>query len=201
LARLIPNEPLEIVTSEPILAGNVPIAAGTQALIAGVTIDSSANGEWIVDPVDTTGTRFSLRGAVGHSPKMCVCKTASCDSSSCPAISLKLQLTTGQPIVVETDSPHGLSGADTIVITGNTEQTGVAGIPWGVSVIDATHFSLLKSVATEPLNPGGHIMTLVGTMPDCTGTLVKGGADGGRPLVDSTKPCKPWTNREYFAHP
>jgi hypothetical protein len=36
----------------------------------------------------------------------------------------------------------------------------------------------------------------VGTMPDCTGTLVKGAADGGRPLVDGTKPCKPWTKNK-----
>jgi hypothetical protein len=202
LARLIPAEPLEIITSEALLAGNTPITAGTQVLIAGVTSDASANGRWIVDPVDATGTRFSLRGAIGHSPKMCICENASCAAySSCPVDSLKLQLTPGQPIVVETVSPHGLSTDANVVITGNTEQAGVAEKPWGISVIDANHFSLLSSVATAPLSPGGHMFALVGTMPDCTGTLVKDGVDGGRPLVDGTQPCKPWTNKNTFTHP
>jgi hypothetical protein len=40
----------------------------------------------------------------------------------------------------------------------------------------------------------------VGAMPDCTGTLIKGGADGGRPVVDGSKPCKPWTNKAIFSH-
>jgi hypothetical protein len=39
-----------------------------------------------------------------------------------------------------------------------------------------------------------------GPMPDCTGTLVMGAADGGRPLVDGTRPCKPWTNKAAFIH-
>ena len=35
-------------------------------------------------------------------------------------------------------------------------------------------------------------MVPVATMPDCTGTVIKGGTDGGLPVVDYTKPCKPW---------
>ena len=60
-----------------------------------------------------------------------------------------LQPSLGQPIVVETDTPHGLAAQNTIVITGNTEQANVAGIPWGVSVIDATTGEVIRQVPGE----------------------------------------------------
>jgi len=34
----------------------------------------------------------------------------------------------------------------------------------------------------------------VAVMPDCTGTVIKGGTDGGLPVVDYTKPCKQFSN-------
>jgi hypothetical protein len=39
-------------------------------------------------------------------------------------------------------------------------------------------------------------------MPDCTGTVIKAGTDAGLPVVDYTKPCKPWRSfplGEYHA--
>jgi hypothetical protein len=113
---------------------------------------------------------------------------------------LSLQLTAGQPIAVTTMVDHGLVTGDIIEISGNTEQAAVAGVPWRVGVVDATHFTLVDSVATEPVSPGGSMFVVVEKMPDCTGTLVKGGSDGGRPLVDGSKPCKPWTQKGSFTH-
>ncbi len=34
----------------------------------------------------------------------------------------------------------------------------------------------------------------VASMPDCTGTLIQGGTDGGLPVVDYTQPCKPFSS-------
>ena len=34
----------------------------------------------------------------------------------------------------------------------------------------------------------------VAAMPDCTGTVIQGGTDAGLPVVDYTKPCKPWSS-------
>jgi len=34
----------------------------------------------------------------------------------------------------------------------------------------------------------------VAAIPDCTGTVIQGGTDAGLPVVDYTKPCKPWSS-------
>lgn len=201
LARLIPGASVEVITSTPFLVAGAPLAAGSEVLITGVTSDPYANGRWIVDPVDSEGTRFTLRGAVDHGPTMCVCGDEVCASYlACSPYSLGLQLTAGQPIVVTTKVAHGLVTGDIIEISGNTEQAGVAGVPWPISVVDETHFTLVGSTATEPVSPGGAMFVITEKMPDCTGTLVTGGADGGRPLVDGSKPCKPWTHKGSFTH-
>jgi hypothetical protein len=207
LARLIPtspDKPVEIVTSEPFLIKGAPVAAGTSVLITGAKTEFGVNGRWTVMPAasDSTGTRYVLQEAKGFMPRMCVCATAACTTFSlCPANPLTMVLTPGQPIVVQSTSPHGLVDGDSIEIFGNTEQAGVTGRTWKVTVSDANQFTLVGSVATAPVSPGGAMFVLVDeNLPDCTGTLVKGGADGGRPLVDSTQPCKPWTDKNSFIH-
>ncbi len=201
LARLMATSPIEIVTSEPFLIDGAPLAAGTSILISGVKSDPSANGRWKIDPVpsDATGTRYTLRGSAGSLPSVCACTDQTCMAyTSCQASTL--HLTPGQPIVVETVAEHGFTTGDVVEISGNTEQAGVEGIPWGVNVVNATQFSLVNSVATEPVSPEGAMFVVVEKMPDCTGTLVKGGTDGGRPVVDGTQPCRPWTEKDEFIH-
>jgi hypothetical protein len=196
LTRLIPSDPLEIRTETPLLGlGGAPLQAGDEVVVSGVLTEGKANQRWKVDPLDATGTRFALRDAYGRMTTFCTCKDVACkEYVSCPKIAITLQLTTGQPIVVETATEHGLP-ADfngKVVISGNTEQVGVASLPWTVSVVDATHFTLPDTLATDPIAPGGQVVP-VSVMPDCTGTVIKGGTDGGLRTVDTNQPCKPWT--------
>jgi len=196
LARVMAFDPLQIQTSAPLLGpGGAPLAAGDGVIVAGVSSEPGANGHWKVDPVDATGTRFALRGAHGQTLSFCACGDSTCTTySSCPKVGIMLQFTAGQAIVVESTTAHGLATDFTgpVILAGDTEQDGVAGVLWPVSVIDATHFKLVGSRATGPVKPGGHALP-ISVMPDCTGTVIKGGKDGGLPAVDSSKPCKPWT--------
>ena len=194
LVRVIPSDPLEIRTSAPLLGPGGPLQAGDEVAVSGVLSLAEVNRVWKVDPLDTTGTRFALRDANGWAAHFCTCKDAACtEYDSCPKITITLQLTKGQPIVVETATPHGLPADFTgkVVISGNTEQVGVAGLPWTVRVVDATHFTLPEALATDPIKPGGQVVPVL-VMPDCTGTVIKGGTDGGLPMVDTSKHCKPW---------
>jgi hypothetical protein len=201
LVRLQASKTLEIHTAAPLLNGSgVPLPAGTDVLLTGVTSDPSVNRIWKVDPLDTAGTRFSLRGASGYKPRVCACETPACTRPSvvnCMSLYVSTQ-TPGQPVTFETIAEHGLPNGYTVMIVGNTEQANLEGVPWKVTVIDATHFSLDGSVATAPLAPGGSVFAVVEKMPDCTGTLTKRGTDAGRPVVDSTKACKSWTRKDSF---
>jgi hypothetical protein len=203
LTRLVPSDPLEIQTATPLLgAGGAPLQPGDEVVVAGVASDASAIGQWKVDPLDASGTRFSLRGSQSRKLTFCKCANATCGSySSCPQVALKLELTTGQPIVVVSSAAHGLAAdfSGYIVLFGNTEQALVAEMPWQVTVIDATHFTLKDSLATAPVKPGGYVVP-VSVMPDCTGTVIKAGQDGGGlPSVDYSRPCRSWLagHQEY----
>jgi hypothetical protein len=202
ISRLVSSDPLEIQTSTPLLGlGGVALKAGDEVIVSGVLADPSANGRWPVDPLDTTGTRFALRGNHGRPLTYCVCDSTYTDiescrsqgSPSCPGIPVKLQLTPGQPIVVVGSSklPAFSRSEWSVFFVGNTEQSHLTDKLWKTSTTDGTSFTLLDSKATDPNAPGGRVVP-VSVLPDCTGTVIQAGKDGGLPSVDATKPCKPW---------
>ncbi|HJX66537.1 MAG TPA: hypothetical protein VJ860_21585 [Polyangia bacterium] len=114
LTAIVTSDPVEIQTSVPLVGpGGVALKANDEVIVSGVVGVSGVNGRWKVDPLDTSGVRFSLQGA------------------------------------------HGVVGAVSVLVMGRV-------VP-------------------------------VAAMPDCTGTVIKRGTDGGLPVVDYTKPCKPWS--------
>jgi hypothetical protein len=114
LTAIVTSDPVEIQTSVPLVGpGGVAIKANDEVIVSGVVGVSGVNGRWKVDPLDTSGMRFSLQDA------------------------------------------HGVAGTASVLVLGRV-------VP-------------------------------VAAMPDCTGTVIKGGTDAGLPVVDYTKPCKPWS--------
>jgi hypothetical protein len=77
---------------------------------------------------------------------------------------------------------------------------GVSGINrrWKVTPLDGSgmRFSLqgAHGAGGAASIPAGGRVVPVAVMPDCTGTVIKGGTDGGLPVVDYTKPCKQFSN-------
>ena len=115
LTAIVTSDPLEIQTSVPLVGpGGAALQANDEVVVSGVIGVSGVNGRWKVNPLDSSGMRFSLQGA------------------------------------------HGAGGAASVSVKGRV-------VP-------------------------------VAAMPDCTGTVIKGGTDAGLPVVDYTKPCKPWSS-------
>ncbi len=108
------SDPVEIRTSSPLLGpGGAALQANDEVIVSGVRPVTGVNGRWKVNPLDSSGTSFSLQGT------------------------------------------HGAGGAASVTVSGRV-------VP-------------------------------VAAMPDCTGTVMQGGTDAGLPVVDYTKPCKPWS--------
>ena len=90
-----------------------------------------------------------------------------------------------------------LQANDEVVVSA---VVGVSGINrrWKVTPLDGSgmRFSLqgAHGAGGAASIPAGGRVVPVAVMPDCTGTVIKGGTDGGLPVVDYTKPCKQFSN-------
>jgi hypothetical protein len=114
LAGVVLSDPVEIQTSAPLVGpGGAALQENDEVIVSGSVAVTGVNGRWKVNPLDSSGTRFSLQGA------------------------------------------HGAGGAASVLASGRV-------VP-------------------------------VAAMPDCTGTIIKGGKAAGLPVVDYSKPCKPWS--------
>ena len=121
--------------------------------------------------------------------------TACSDFKSITAVVLSnpLEIDTSVPLV----GPGGvaLQANDEVIVSGVVVVPGING-RWKVTPLDGSgmRFSLQGAKGA-----GGGASVVVKTgrvvpvaaMPDCTGTVIQGGTDGGLPVVDYTKPCKP----------
>ena len=117
LTAVVLSDPIEIDTSAPLVGpGAAALQANDEVIISDLIVVPGLNGRWKVNPLDTSGMRFSLQGA----------------------------------------HPVKTGGASVSVKTGRV-------VP-------------------------------VSAMPDCTGTVIQGGTDGGLPVVDYTRPCKPFSS-------
>ncbi len=68
IVALAGSDTLEIVTEKALQApGGAALKAGDEVIVSRVSTQTSANGRWKVDPVDSSGTRFSLRGSQASS--------------------------------------------------------------------------------------------------------------------------------------
>ncbi len=130
------------------------------------------------------------------------CVMATPTSKVCPEFRQVTAVVTSDPVEIQTSVP--LVGPGSVALMANDEVivsgvVGVSGINgrWKVSPLDSSgmRFSL------QGAHGGGGAVSIavdglvvpVASMPDCTGTVIKGGTDAGLPVVDYTKPCKPWS--------
>jgi hypothetical protein len=124
-------------------------------------------------------------------------------STACPDFKPLTAVVLSDPAEIDTSAPlvgpggAALQANDEVVVSG---VVGVSGINrrWKVTPLDSSgmRFSLQGAHsaggASVPVK-AGHVVP-VAAMPDCTGTVIKGGTDGGLPVVDYTKPCKQWAD-------
>ena len=143
-----------------------------------------------------------------------ICVVATQSSTACSEFKPLSGIVFSDPIEIQTAVPLvGPGGAalqtnDEVIVSDviGIRATGVNG-RWRVTPLDGTgtRFSLqgarpLGGGAASVLAKG--VVVPVAAMPDCTGTVIKAGTDAGLPVVDSTKPCKPWRSfprGEYHA--
>ena len=134
-----------------------------------------------------------------------ICVVATPLSTACSDYRLVTGVVLSDPIEISTSvaltGPGGaaLQASDEVIVSGVIGASAVNG-RWKVNPLDDSgmRFSLQGShgaggAASIPVT--GRVVP-VAAMPDCTGTVIKAGADGGLPVVDYTKPCKPW--RSYL---
>jgi hypothetical protein len=143
---------------------------------------------------DTLGNK-----QVSRPIRICVAVNAPA-STSCPDFKPVTAVVLSDPVEIDTSAPlvgpggAALQADDEVVVSA---VLGVSGINqrWKVTPLDASgmRFSLQGAHGTgsASLSVNGLVVP-VAAMPDCTGTLSKKGTDGGLPVVDYTKPCKPW---------
>lgn len=74
--------------------------------------------------------------------------------------------TNATPIVVQSSAPHGFSSGDNVHISGALGNTAANG-DWLITVVDATHFSLIGSVGNGAWTSGGTV-----TRYQYTGTII-----------------------------
>jgi hypothetical protein len=132
-----------------------------------------------------------------------ICVMATPSSKECPEFSPVTAIVTSDPIEIQTSVP--LVGTGGVALKANDEVivssvVGVSGVNgrWKVVPLDASgmRFSLQGAHGAgdaASVSVHGRVVP-VASMPDCTGTVIKGGTDAGLPVVDYTKPCKPWSS-------
>jgi hypothetical protein len=129
-----------------------------------------------------------------------ICVMATPSSKECPEFRQLTAVVLSDPVEIQTSLPLvGQGGAalqanDEVVVSGVAGTFGVNG-RWKVNLLDGSgmRFSL------QGVHGGGGAASVsvrgrvvpVAAMPDCTGTVIRGGTGGGLPVVDYTKPCKP----------
>ena len=130
-----------------------------------------------------------------------ICVAATLASTACSDFKSLTAVVLSNPLEIDTSVPLvgpggvALQANDEVIISALVEVSGVNG-RWKVNPLDGSgmRFSLQgakgavggASVAVKT----GRVVP-VASMPDCTGTVIQGGTDGGLPVVDYTKPCKP----------
>ncbi len=143
---------------------------------------------------DTLGNK-----QVSRPIRVCVAVNAPA-STSCPDFKPVTAVVLSDPVEIDTSVP--LVGPGSAALQANDEVVvsavvGVSGINqrWKVTPLDGSgmRFSLQGAHGTgaASISVAGLVVP-VAAMPDCTGTVIKGGTDGGLPVVDYTKPCAPW---------
>jgi len=107
-----------------------------------------------------------------------------------------VEIDTAVPLV----GPGGaaLQANDEVIVSGLVGVSGVNG-RWPVTPLDSSglRFSLQGAqgvMGGASLLVAHAYVVPVASMPDCTGTLIQGGTDGGLPVVDYTQPCKPFSS-------
>jgi hypothetical protein len=144
--------------------------------------------------------------------RICVAYQSSA-STACPDFKPLSGIVFSDPVEIQTAVPlvgpggAALQANDEVIVSGVVGiRATVANGRWPVTPLDSsgTRFSLQgahpKGAAASVLGEG--VVVPVAAMPDCTGTVIKAGTDAGLPVVDYTKPCKPWRSfplGEYHA--
>jgi hypothetical protein len=132
-----------------------------------------------------------------------VCVMATLASTACSDYKTVTAVVLSNPVEIDTSAPLvGPGGAtlqanDEVIISAVVGVAGVNG-RWNVTPLDSSgmRFSLQGA---KTAGGGASIVVKgrvvpVAAMPDCTGTVIQGGTDAGLPVVDYTKPCKPWSS-------
>ena len=132
-----------------------------------------------------------------------ICVVATPLSTACSDFKPVTGVVLSDPVEIDTSAP--LVGPGGVALQANDEVVvsavvGVSGINrrWKVTPLDGSgmRFSLqgAHGAGGAASIPAGGRVVPVAVMPDCTGTVIKGGTDGGLPVVDYTKPCKQFSN-------
>jgi hypothetical protein len=132
-----------------------------------------------------------------------ICVTATLSSSACSDFKTVTSVVLSDPIEIDTSVPlvgpggAALQANDEVIVSAIVGGSGING-RWKVTPLDASgmRFSLQGA---KTAGGGASIVVKgrvvpVAAMPDCTGTVIQGGTDAGLPVVDYTKPCKPWAS-------
>jgi hypothetical protein len=132
-----------------------------------------------------------------------ICVVATPLSTACSDFKPVTGVVLSDPVEIDTSAP--LVGPGGVALQANDEVVvsavvGVSGINrrWKVTPLDDSgmRFSLQGAHGAggaASITAGGRVVP-VAVMPDCTGTVIKGGTDGGLSVVDYTKPCKQFSN-------
>jgi hypothetical protein len=128
---------------------------------------------------------------------------ATLSSTVCPDFKPLSGIVFSDPVEIQTAVPlvgpggAALQANDEVIVSGVVGiRATVANGRWPVTPLDSSgmRFSLQgahpKGAGASALLKG--VVVPVAAMPDCTGTVIKAGTDAGLPVVDYTKPCKPW---------
>jgi hypothetical protein len=132
-----------------------------------------------------------------------ICVMATLASTACSDFRTVTAVVLSNPVEIDTSvalvGPGGvaLKANDEVIVSAVIGVSGVNG-RWKVTPLDASgmRFSLQGSKGAS----GGASVAVKGrvvpvaAMPDCTGTVIQGGTDAGLPVVDYSKPCKPWSS-------
>ena len=132
-----------------------------------------------------------------------ICVMATLASKACSEFKLVTAVVLSDPVEIQTSLPlTGPSGAALkanyeVIVSGVVGVSGVNG-RWKITPLDDSgmRFSLQGAHGAgggTSVVVAGHVVP-VASMPDCTGTVIQGGTDAGHPVVDSTKPCLPFSS-------
>jgi hypothetical protein len=183
------TEDVVITTAAPLLgAGGKALADGDAVVLSKVAPSpySVLNGTHLTTPTDTTGTSFALTD-VSFVPYTLYLDNL---DGQAPVVKGKVALVAvaGSNVKVITDATTDLdpSFAGAVILRQGTSAPTAADRRWTPESIALGSFSLQDSMVelTGAAIPSSRF-------PDCTGTSVKQAS--GKPVVDGTKPCKPWS--------